>query len=296
MTSALAHEFARVSGDRASDCAFIVQQYPERDGGFSPGRGASWVCVARDGRLRRALGGPCWLTGLWRSPAGALYVSDGAGHVHTLHPGAHAWVSTPLAGSIAGVWGLDDGAVWAFGVHNDAPVLYRYDGARWDATPTPGAIVAMHGLHPSHVLAVGHSGLLARWDGAAWHRVASPVTETLRGVCVASDDAMYAVGAEGALLEGTPSGWRVRARCEHTLYSVGAHGGRVYVGSPFPDGLLALTPAGLETVARALEPYQLDARVDLLLATPYVIASSDDGARWLRFSVADAAALLAAQP
>ena len=38
------------------------------------------------------------------------------------------------------------------------------------------------------------------------------------------------------------------------------------------------------------------ARADLLLATPYVIASSDDGARWLRFSVADAAALLAAQP
>ncbi len=52
MTAALAHEFTRARGDRTSDCAFIVQRFPEADGGFRPGRGESWVCVLRDGRMR----------------------------------------------------------------------------------------------------------------------------------------------------------------------------------------------------------------------------------------------------
>jgi hypothetical protein len=296
VTTALAHEFTRASGDRASDCAFIVQRYPEADGCFRPGRGESWVCVVRDGRMRLEMGGACWLTGLWRSPAGTLHVSDCAGQMHTLAPGETRWNSTALPGALLGVWGLDDRTVWAWGTRGDAPVLYRFDGAWWRDAPTPGTIVAMHGLDPSLVMAVGRDGLIARWNGADWHRLGSPVTEVLHGVCVVSEEAMYAVGPEGVFLEGSVWGWAVRTRRDHLLYSVGAHGGRVYVGSPFPDGLLALTPEGLETVERELEPYHFDTRADLLLANPYVIASSEDGAQWLRFAVADAVTLLASQP
>jgi len=297
VSAALAHEFTRASGDRASDCAAIVQRYPEADGCYRPGRGESFVCVVRDGRMRLEIGGACWFTGLWRGPDRTLYVSDCAGQVHWLPRGEGTrWQSAQLPGALLGLWGLDDRAVWCWGTRGDAGVLYRFDGEAWGEVASPGVVVAMHGVDPSLVVAVGRGGLVARWDGAAWSAMRSPVTETLHGVCVRSEDAMYAVGTEGAFLEGSAWGWALRERRDHLLYSVGSFRDAVYVGAPFPDGLLALTPAGLATVHRELDPYQFDARADLLLANPYLLASTDDGERWLRLEVADAARLLAAVP
>lgn len=294
MSAALAHEFTRASGAGVADCCFIAQRYPEADGCFRPGRGESFVGMTAPDRVRLGIGGPGWFTGIWRAADRTIYVSDVAGRVYTLPRGeGDRWHHVDLPGSLFGVWGADDACVWTWGALGAAPVLYHFDGAHWRAQPAPGEVVTLHGPHRDLVFAVGHRGLVARWDGAAWARLECPVRETVSGVCVVSEAEAYAITPGGTWLEGSAGQWRLGARREHMLYSVAAHRGVVYAGAPFPDGLLTLGAAGLETRERELDPYQMDTRGDLLLATPYVLASSPDADAWTRLPVSALEALLA---
>lgn len=297
MSAALAHEFTRVSGASVADCCFLAQRYPAEDGCFQPERGESFVAMTSPDRVRLGIGGPGWFTGLWRGDDRTIYVSDIAGCVYTLPRGeGDRWDRAELPGALIGVWGADDGCVWAWGALGAASALYHHDGSAWRAQPSPGEVVAMHGLHRDHVVAVGHRGLVARWDGAAWTRMECPVRETVMGVCVVSEGEAYAITASGALLAWTANAWRVRERREHLLYSVAAYRGAVYAGAPFPDGLLRLGAQGLETHERELDPYQMDTRGDLLLANPYVLASSPDARAWTRLPLSTLESLLAGVP
>ncbi len=282
----IAHELTRVSGAHAGDCCFIAQRYEEADGCFRPGRGESYVCTVTPERTRLEIGGPGWLTGIWRAPDRTIYASDIDGRVYVLPRGEGSrWDIVQLRGALTGVWGLDESHVWVWGTHGPEQVLYRYDGRGWTPVPSPGEIVALHGSDPTLVLAVGHRGLIARWDGRAWTKMESPVHETINGVAVASENEAYAVCPSGVFLEGSAFGWAVAERRQHMLYSVGVHRGMAYVGAPWPEGLLRRDETGLVTVDREKEAYQMDTRQQLLLAGPYAIFSSPDGVVWTGLSV-----------
>ena len=297
MSLAVAHEFTRVSGASVADCCFIAQRYPEADGCFRPGRGESFVGMTAPDRVRLGIGGPGWFTGIWRGADRTIFVSDIEGRVYTLPRGeGDRWDRVDLPGALLGIWGADDGCVWAWGSLGAASVLYHYDGSAWRPQDGPGEVVAIHGLHRGLAFAVGHRGLIARWDGTAWTRMECPVHETVSGVCAVSEAEAYAVTAAGAFLEGSAYGWSVRERREHLLYSVAAYRGGVYAGAPFPDGLLKLGAEGLETHERELDPYQMDTRGDLLLANPYVLASSPDASAWTRLPLSTLEQLLAGVP
>jgi hypothetical protein len=121
------------------------------------------------------------------SPASAV-TCDGAFHVVS-----HA----ATAGSdLRGVTALSRNDVWAVGVQLDptgaagASLAEHWDGASWQAMPTPGApggtvlnvLNAVSGVATDDVWAVGISTskvfvdkpLVEHWDGQAWHVVQSP--------------------------------------------------------------------------------------------------------------------------
>jgi hypothetical protein len=282
MSEEIAHEFARVSGARVDDCAAIAHRYDRADGMFRPGQGESYVCAVTPERVQLLMSGMAWLTDIWTAPDGTLFVTEAWGKIYVLPPGREAkWHSQEVPGSLSGLWGLDTDCLWAWGSKGPETVLYRFEKSTWRPIPSPGEIVAIQGIRPDLLFAVGHRGLIARWDGNQWSRMKSPVDETLNGVCVLSDNEAYAVGPSGVVLEGSSYGWVVRERRDHLLNCVAAFKGTLYVGAPQPDSLLALKPGGnLVTVNPQLNPTQMDARQQLLLATPYCLASSTDGKAW----------------
>jgi len=293
----LAHEFVRASGASVDDCSFVAHRYREADGCFKPAQGESFVCSVTEGRARVEFGGPGWITGLWRAPGGTLYACDAAGRVFVRAGLYGPWQHVDLPGTLLGVWGLDAAQVWVWGTRGEHGVMYRFDGAGWAEVESPGHVVALHGTERDLLFAVGHQGLIARWNGVAWQRMASPVCETLHGVFAVSKEEAFAVGPSGVCLDGSEHGWMLRERRDHLLYCVAAFRGGVYAGAPCPEGLLSRGPAGtLETVDHELSPYQIDARGALLLANPYVLTSSTDAKQWARFEVAAFEGLVAGRP
>ena len=122
-------------------------------------------------------------------------------------PRAAPWREDPVPGTLAGVWGLHDECVFTWGLRGGANVLYRFDGRTWNELPAPGEILAMHGVAPDLVYAVGRDGLVARWDGRHWTKVVTPGLGVLTDVFVVDEDEMYAVGSGGQLLQGSIHGW-----------------------------------------------------------------------------------------
>jgi hypothetical protein len=61
---------------------------------------------------------------------------------------------------------------------------------------------AIWGSAANEVWLVGGSGLIRRWDGAAWTTLASGSTVNLFGVWGSSATDLWAVGAGGTILRG----------------------------------------------------------------------------------------------
>lgn len=233
-------------------------------------------------RTRFEHGCATWFTRLWRSPAGSVYVSDVAGAVHRRREAGAPWEVFELPAVLMGVWGVDDGCVFAWGGAREHDRMFRWDGRRWLEMPSPGGVVALHGLAPDLVLAVGRDGLLAQWDGHRWWTIAVPVRETLSGVWVAGSDELYASGQEGTLLEGSGWGWDVIARHAGPLHAVAKWRDELWLAAG-SDGLLRrhgrtnrLAPAtGSVRMATSL-----DARDRLVVGCRDEVAETADGVRW----------------
>jgi len=282
---------SHASGQDRSDSHFLVLRFDQRYG-FKPGEGESWVMRAAAGKLYNLVGGLTWFTGLWRSPTGHVYAarSDSAVMVNT-DPGVRAapWKEHKLQGTLAGVWGLDDRFVLAWGVHRGKGVLHRFDGKKWSPMEAPGEIYGVHGLAPDHVYAVGVKGLISRWDGTRWNKIPSPTQVGLSDVYVADEDEMYAVG-NGVVLRGSRSGWTEAAKGASHLFGVTKWKGIVLVGAA-EKGLLKLVRNKLVPVDPEIKAERIDSRGELIVSSPDAVAVSADGKDFKRLRVKQVADL-----
>ncbi|WP_224363121.1 hypothetical protein [Hyalangium versicolor] len=277
----LAHEFRQASGPSAWDCHFLADRWDGK--GWVEDHAESWVGQVVGGRIFPLLGQVGWLTGLWRSPSGTVYVAEGSylrGGVHInrardpLHP---SWEFHALPCLAMGIWGLSDNLVLAWGprIDQQKPSLFRWDGAKWHEWSSPGSIIAMHGVSPELIYAVGREGLIARWDGSAWHRVPSFTEAVLTGIHVVSQDEMYACGDNG-VMEGSLYGWSEVVDSPGMVVDVVRYQRQIWLAGE-DDGLLTLEGPALKEAVPALHATALDARERLVVTTPELLADTVDG-------------------
>src|SRR5689334_25176562 len=121
---------SHASGLGRNDFHFLVLRFDEKYG-FKPSEGESWILRYRDGKLSSLRGGLTWFTGIWHSPAAHVYAACADSRVDVNpDPGLRAapWQEDRVQGTLAGVWGLDDRFVLAWGIHRGKGVMYRFDG------------------------------------------------------------------------------------------------------------------------------------------------------------------------
>lgn len=235
------------------------------------------------------------LTGIWRSPSRVVYVSD------AIEPGILRYRDLssgqprdllPLGDLFPeGVFGFDDEHVYTWGSRKRAdgahefPFL-RWDGAQWHELPMPGfRIVAMHGLAPDLIFAVGRNGFVGRFDGSSWRRFPVPTEEVLLSVFCAGRDEYYACGFNGTVLEGSNSGWgRIAENYIESapLFSVAKFQGQLWLAGGEQGVLRRVgTSDRLEVVKDKIPATWFDAREDHLLVTcDEKISATRDGADW----------------
>jgi hypothetical protein len=235
------------------------------------------------------------LTGIWRSPSKIVYVADahepGLLRYRDLSSGDPRDL-LPLGETFPeGVFGLDDQHVYIWGSRlgsngdHEYPVM-RWDGQQWHELPMPGfRMVAMHGLAPDLLFAVGRNGFVGRFDGSRWRRFPVPTEEVLVSVFCAGPDEFYACGHLGIVLEGSKAGWgRISENYIENapLYSVAKFRGDLWIAGGKQGVLRRVgTTDRLEVVKDNIGATWLDAREDHLLATcDDFIAGTRDGTSW----------------
>jgi hypothetical protein len=181
-----------------------------------------------------------------------------------------------MEGVLSGVYGLSDDAVFTRGLHRGEPVVYHFDGTEWRAVETAGHVVGMHGAGPELLFAVGHQGLVARWNGSdAFEPVDCGATGTLCDVHVESADEVYACGPDGDLVHGTTDGLEPVLRHGVGLTCITRWREAVWVGAG--DGLYKLHGDRLVVAKDNLRPIGFDARGELLITESTHLVSTVDG-------------------
>ncbi|MFY1829224.1 hypothetical protein ACN47A_25120 [Myxococcus fulvus] len=284
------------SGLTLDASSFLGQRYDE-ERGFKPFESECWVMrlwPKEGGGLNTSthLGSTGWLTGLWRSPEGAVFVSSGTDEKVLFHPDMQGdpdrkFENMELDVSPNGVWGLDGRFVLAWGsTFEGTHHVYRYDGKAWKELPAPDFEVrAMHGLAPDFILAVGTGGGAARWDGHAWKRIPMPTDEVLNSIFVAGEDEFYATGGSGSLLEGSTHGWGRIAESPvrgMPLFGVAKWKGELWVAAG-QFGLFKRvdTQNRIECIKPNLWSVDIDARQDLIISCRDFIATTVDGKNFI---------------
>ncbi|MBM4357349.1 MAG: hypothetical protein FJ096_04490 [Deltaproteobacteria bacterium] len=148
---------------------------------------------------------------------GPLFMGGTKGQILRYEGGAFEPMATPAsAGTIFGIWGAAPDDVWAVGGAGSTPTggfLWHYDGKTWSPSPLAPSTLAAEatvfkawGTRADDVWFVGTGGLILHYDGKAIEKVESPIQETLFTVNGASGR-VYAVGADGVILENAGAGW-----------------------------------------------------------------------------------------
>ena len=260
------HSFGLCVGDSFDDAFFLSTRSDDVD---DFGRDESETVVGRivDGVIQTVTTDTTVLRRIQRAPSGRVYVaafSDKGGIWRTPPDGQLVWEPLDVP-PMQGIFALDDACVMSWRIWNDGQEFFLFDGTRARAIPSPdGHVSAVHGSAPDWIVAVGHAGLIARWDGHAWRSWGVPIAGALGNVYVVSPDEMYATGPCGLLLEGSQHGWIERAPVEGMGVGVTKWRGQVYVGDPV-QGLLRLERDTLEPSPLPVWPTNLHAGTDALL-------------------------------
>jgi hypothetical protein len=294
----LGHSFGSGSGMSSRSCYFLAYRFVEEHG-FRPESAESWIMEGRDGKFHTGLTQRGWMTSLWCSTEGRVFVSEANGRVFEFvkpAPGPTDYKVHELPGMLTGVWGLADDCVWVWGLHAGAPVLYHWNGETWRAEAAPGSIVAMHGARRDLCVAVGEGGMIALWNGRTWSRMESPSTMTLSDVFMVSEDDIVACGSRGDILTGTIYGWRRVLTHDGGLVGVAKWNGDTWVGAGAPLGVAKLVDGALVSVKPAFLGARFDARGELLAASREFVGSTSDGVKYKGYPIAPFAALIADVP
>jgi len=174
--------------------------------GGNPDRGAMWRF---DGAIWTAESVPedmpliNWVSGLDTDAGASLWFAGNAGQLALREPSG-GWTRMALTSSSA-LWGIFAGAdddVWAVGgdIPGDAPVLAHWDGAGWtELAPPPAdrkydALLKVWGHASDRVWAVGHRGVVFRFDGSAWTQQLAGTTSDLISLWGTPEGGLVAVG------------------------------------------------------------------------------------------------------
>lgn len=270
---------SQISGFSGTDACGIALR-SEKGLPFKLEEGDSWALWSGPGQYKVLLGFGDWLTGCWYSPHKRCFFVSSQGYVTVFSdpesdkPGQE---EQQLDAALFGVWGLSDDLVFAWGERGGQGVVFRGDGRVWQEMPAPpGLVIAMHGLRPDLLVAVGAQGLLARWDGRQWIPVELPAGLVLNAVWVVSEDEMFACGPSGILMEGSVHGWAQRLRSEHRLFGVARFANDLWLGLG-PDGLGRLDQQRIEIVKPNIPSNMLDARNELVVTSRLGFVHSRDG-------------------
>ncbi|AGC41706.1 hypothetical protein MYSTI_00348 [Myxococcus stipitatus DSM 14675] len=285
-------DYYSASGPTLDACAFLGQRYDE-ERGYKPFEGECWVMSLRPKTRKRLtvrshLGSTGWLSRLWRSPKGAVFVTSITDAKVLYHPDLHGdpehkFESTKLSGPLNGVWGLDEDFVLTWGsTYEGTQHVLRYNGRKWRKMPAPKfAVRAMHGLAPDFIYAVGVGGGIARWNGKVWRHFRSPTREVLNSVFVAAEDELYATGGSGSLLAGNRRRWDSMAESPvpgMPLLGVAKWKKKLWVaGGRFGLFKWMENQNTLKCIKPNLRAVDLDARQDLLISCEDFVAVTSDG-------------------
>ncbi|MGI5865047.1 MAG: hypothetical protein ACOX6T_23750 [Myxococcales bacterium] len=182
------------------------------------------------------------LTGIWGSGPGQVrVVGRAAASGALLALDAAEWTSIELP---AGLWSLGGhgSTIWIGGARG---AVWRFAGAtasRLDTSPEVGFNDLWWSGNQPYGLAVGRDGLLARWDGVAWHRIEEDPTSGVELFAVwgfGPDDAWIVGGiGEGAVFHADGAGLARSASIEGGLRTVwGIDADDVWAAGSAPDFL-----------------------------------------------------------
>jgi hypothetical protein len=183
--------------------------------------------------------------GIWGSSAASVYAAN---HTGLLRYDGAAWSHVPAVRwrTLHDVWGSSATGVWAVGDKGEmvrwdgtAWTLHRYDGTSVAAKSlgdfdTPASAYTLRGVWGSsaaNVFAVGDSGVVLRYNGATWTRMATGTTAQLNDVWGSGPNDVYAATSTGRLLRFNGTAWSAVAAVQApgALRSVwGSSAGNVY--------------------------------------------------------------------
>lgn len=271
------HGYGHASGESHLNCHVIGYRYPE-DEGFSYDRGESYI-IELAGDLLCTRYKSRWLTGLWRSRQGNVYVTDAGRAIIHLSAG----MDTPIHDkdiefSPFGIWGLDDEHVYAWGRSGSESRLSFWNGRVWEEIAPPRSpITALHGVSSELLFAVVNDGSIVRWDGVTWKEMATPGDYALRSVFVVSEDEVYACASAGWLLQGSIHSWTELTYLREELATVVKWNEEVWVGSLGDSGLCRLAGLKLESIKPKMQTDRCEAGESLLISAGNLIASTQNG-------------------
>lgn len=151
-------------------------------------------------------------SGLWSvfgSSASLIYASGADGAVRQYDGASWTSINTPSSATLAGIFTLDNGKVWAVGADADAArgVAYSRTGGSWTgmSTGTDKILTSIWGPNDSDIYAVGESGAIQRFDGTTWTAMSSGTNELLWAVSGSPDGlgGAFAVGYNSTLATGS---------------------------------------------------------------------------------------------
>lgn len=186
---------------------------------------------------------PVLLNSIWgASPTALFAVGSECGAMAIMRYDGTSWSPPPdnrghceLSG-LTSVWGnsaTDLFAVWAGNLPpSHSASIYSYDGqSTWYPRYNRGCsfscdpfLNAVWSSSPTSVIAVGDSGFIVRYDGAAWAPQATGTTQHLRGVWGTGSGAtasVFAVGDAGTILSYNGTVWRpLTSGTTQALYAI----------------------------------------------------------------------------
>lgn len=149
--------------------------------------------------------------GLWAANPRAIFMAAQNTASMARYDG-DSWNTDVIPGSANGhraVWGTRADNVWAVGFTGE---IVQFDGAAWSVSPT-GQSDNLHGVWgsgPANIVAVGTGPEAWHYDGAAWIPQLLPVTGTLNAVWGRAPNDVYAVGDGGLIMHYDGAQWSLQ--------------------------------------------------------------------------------------
>lgn len=217
-----------------------------------------------------------WLTAIWRSESGLIYVTDEDGNVRR-YDGSEwvVWLVSPQA--LTCIWGRSDDDVFAAGREG---VVYRWDGAAWSAFSPPlgDTIFAIRGTVAGKLYVCGEGALLWQYDGG-WTQIVLPTNQRLLGLLVLNASDVLVCGLGGVLFRGADAAWDDVSQPGHDFHSLAAYRGDIYL-SGAAEGIFRFDGTAAANVKDTFASYRLVANSTYLASAGGPVAARFDGQSW----------------